>query len=237
MIKRESYHTTPICELDDGTIVSCSEDRSIMIGDYTIKSAHDRTVNKVIALPNRRIASCSEDKTIKIWKCNMIYSRFVKLLVGHSDSVTSILYIKEKDIMISGSLDRTIRLWNMSTYQCMTVIEEVECIDNNSLYQIDNERVIVGGENSFYIVNIVKCVVEKTIEDGSIGNVNCFIKLRDNKTFLCGYDYGFFCFNDKSEEDITNKNNNMYAIIDLLMIDDNTFLSCSVDMTIKVWKY
>ena len=146
VIKRESYHTTSICELDDGTIVSCSEDRSIMIGDYTIKSAHDRTVNKVIALPNRRIASCSEDKTIKIWKSNIIYSRSVKLLVGHSDSVTSILYIKEKDIMISGSLDRTIRLWNMSTYQCMKVIEEVECIDNNSLYQIDNDRVIVGGD-------------------------------------------------------------------------------------------
>ena len=51
------------------------------------------------------------------------------------------------------------------------------------MHKID--RVIVGGINSFYMVNIDKCVVEKTIEDGSIGNVNCFIKLRDNKTILC----------------------------------------------------
>ena len=33
------------------------------------------------------------------------------------------------------------------------------------------------------------------------------------------------------------KNNHNDAIHDLLLIDDNTFLSCSVDKTIKVWKY
>ena len=35
---------------------------------------------------------------------------------------------------------------------------------------------------------------------------------------------------------ITKNNHNNY-ITDLLLIDDNTFLSCSEDPTIKVWKY
>ena len=120
VIKRHNNYIISICELDDGTIVSCLEDNSITIGDYTIKNAHELEINKVIALPNNRIASCSEDKTIKIWT----YSNTpIKVLEGHNQGVKSLLFIKERDIMISGSEDGTLCLWNMSTYQCITVIE------------------------------------------------------------------------------------------------------------------
>ena len=107
-----------------------------------------------------------------------------------------------------------------------------------SLYQIDKDRVIVGGYDSFCIVNIDKCVIEKRIKDESLGFVYCFLKLRDNKTILCGCGYGRFCFYDMNTEQykITN-DNHCYAISDLLLIDDNTFLSCSSDTTIKVWRY
>ena len=55
VIKRHSERITSICQLDDGTIVSCSY-QTIMIGDYTIKNAHDDRITKVITLPNNRIA-------------------------------------------------------------------------------------------------------------------------------------------------------------------------------------
>ena len=175
MIKRHSGDITSICQLDDGTIVSCSL-YAIMIGDYTIKNAHDNLIMKVITLPNNRIASCSADKTIKIWKSNPPYSDTpIKVLEGHSYYVISLLYIKERDVIISGSGEVTLRLWNMSTYQCDKVIEGVLCCFNNSLYQIDKDRVIVGGFISFSIVNIDKCVIEKTIiEAKSIGHVIVF---------------------------------------------------------------
>ena len=90
-----------ICELDDGIIVSCSSDGSIMIGDYTIKNAHNGWINKVIVLSNNRIASCS-DKTIMIWKSDTPYSNTpIVVLEGQSVGVSSLLYIKERDIMIS----------------------------------------------------------------------------------------------------------------------------------------
>ena len=140
--------------------------------------------------------------------------------------------------MISGSYDETLRLWNMSTYQCDKVIEGVGCCFTNSLYQIDKDRVIVGWVDSFCIVNIDKCVIEKTIKDESIKYVACFLKLRDNKTILCGCYNGIFCFYDMNTKQykITNDNHDR-AIYDLLLIDDNTFLSCSTDTTIKVWRY
>ena len=112
----------------------------------------------------------------------------------------------------------------------------------NSLYQLDKDRVITGGENAFYIVNIDKCVIEKKIIDKSFkcifGNVHCFLKLRDNKTILCGCRKGILCSYDMKKDEYKlikgNHNDNIY---ELLLIDDNTFLTCSLDSTIKVWKY
>ena len=140
--------------------------------------------------------------------------------------------------MISGSWDVTLCLWNMSTYQCDKVIEGVDCYLTNSLYQIDKDRVIVGEHKSFSIVNIDKCIIEKRIKDESLGYVRCFLKLRDNKTILCGCDNGIFCFYDMNTKQYKiTKNNHKAYISDLLFKDDNTFLSCSSDYTIKVWRY
>ena len=130
----------------------------------------------------------------------------------------------------------------MSTYQCDKVIERVKSCNTNSLYQIDKDRVIVGEVNSFCIVNIDKCVIEKRIKDESLGFVLCFLKLRDNKTILCGcgcYN-GIFCFYDMNTEQykITKNNHNDHGYIsDLLLIDDNTFISYSLYNVIQVWKY
>ena len=100
---------------------------------------------------------------------------------------------------------------------------------------------------SFRIVNIDKCVIEKTIKEESFGYVHCFLKLKDNNTILCGCDDGIFCFYDMNTEEYNiTKNNHKKLIKDLLMINDNTFLSCSDDAiflpssddnTIKVWNY
>ena len=237
VIKRHSKFIPSICQLDDGTIVSCSFDSSIIIGDYTINNAHDNTICKVITLPYNRIASCSEDYTIKIWKSNKPYSNTpIKVLEGHSDNVNSLLYIKERDIMISGSNDKRLCLWNMSTYQCEKVIEEVECCFTK-LYQIDKDRVIVGGTDSFCIVNINKCVIEKRIEDDSLSYVYCFLKLRDNNTILCGCSEGILCSYDIETEQYEQyiATVQKFTIV-LLLIDKNTFLSCSEEK-ILVWKY
>ena len=97
---------------------------------------------------------------------------------------------------------------------------------------------IVGEHKSFCIVNIDKCVIENRIDDESFEGVYCFLKLRDNKTILCGCYIGIFCFYDMNTKQYKITNDNHYrAITDLLLIDDNTFLSCSWDNTIKVWRY
>ena len=76
-------------------------------------------------------------------------------------------------------------------------------------------------------------MINKTLE-----YVSCFIKLRDNKTILCGCENGIFLFYDMNTKKYRiTKNNYNGRINDLLMIDDYTFISCSKDQTITVWKY
>ena len=95
--------------------------------------------------------------------------------------------------MISGSHDGILCLRNMSTYICDKVIKGVKCCSTNSLYQIDKDRVIVGGRNTFTIVNIDKYAIEKIIINKSFGDVHCFLKLRNNHTILCGCSDKYFC--------------------------------------------
>ena len=69
------------------------------------------------------------------------------------------------------------------------------------MYQIDSDRVINRSYNKICIVIINKGVSE--IKDNKLGTVRCFIKLRDNKTILCGCDKGMFCLLDLNTKEYT----------------------------------
>ena len=236
VIKRQKNSIQSICQLSNGDIVSGSFDKSIVIGNYTINNAHDDQIRKVIILPNNRIASSSLDTKIKIWSSIPPYI-LIKQLTGHTKCVNSLLYLNDKDIMLSGSVDGILCFWNLKNYQCITIINTVFCSWVNSLYRIDKNRVIVSGKNQFTIVNIDKCAIENRVIDNSFGFVNCYLKLRDNKTILCGCD-NLLCFYDINTQHYSMiQGDDKKGISDLLYIDENTFISCSFDKTIRIWKY
>ena len=181
---------------------------------------HIDWINKIISLPKNRIASCSTDKTIKIWKSDYPYSN-IAVLFGHKEKVISLLYIKERDVMISGASDGTLRLWNMSTYQCGSVIKGIQCCYMNSIYQYDRDTILVGGEKCIFIVSVLIGKIEKKIEDKEIGNVFSFVSLRYDKTVLFGGDsnkIGILYINTGNF--IMVKTKEKIGTIDLLYIDN-----------------
>ena len=239
-IKTFYYVVISMCEIDDGTIVAFT-DGEIWINKFVIKKTHSSNQwhPKIISLPNNKIASCSWDGTVKIWKSNPPYSdKPIKVLNCFNKRVNSILYIKERDILISGSDSGILCLWNMSNYQYITVLTRIYCCNANSIYQFDESRIIVGYYEFIYIVNIDKCIVENEYRNMSLGAMNCFIKLRDEKTILCGCGGGIFCFYDIETKKVKIiKTSHNEEVFDLLLVDNETFLSCSKDKTIKLWKY
>ena len=76
------------------------------------------------------------------------------------------------------------------------VVRKVDCRDTNALCIVDGDRVIAGKRNWFTLVNFSNGKVEDDVNDESLGFVNCFLRLRDNKTILCGCSKEEFCFYD-----------------------------------------
>lgn len=237
---------TYISQLDNNKLVSCSCDKSIKIWsftrssyncDYTIQDAHTKWINKVIPIKGGKMVSCSDDMTIKVWKSNSPYT-LVKTLEGHTGCVNSIIQLKGKDILISGSSDWNLIKWDLVTYERNNVTDGVLCSYQNSMIEIDNKKIIVGGDK-ITVVNVSNCRIEYTIIKDELGFVYSFMILRDGN-ILCGYDNGLLCIYDIQNNTLTLKENKIHDkndIICLLNINKYKFVSCAFDNTINVWEY
>jgi WD40 repeat protein len=78
---------------------------------------------------NNAFTSASYDKTVIIWDINNHYN-CVKILTGHRMGVQSLLFIERKQLLLSGSLDNSIKVWALDNYIRIKTIEcnEVECL-------------------------------------------------------------------------------------------------------------
>ena len=191
IIKGHASSVRSLLLLEDKTIASCSTDKTIRIfepnyyhcvktitnnsvfslctiedtnrpSNIIITNPYSSSILKLVSLSNKRIASISKSNKIQIWKLPNIP---ITELTGHSMIVYSLLYLEDKDVLLSGSLDKTLRLWNMSNYQCVTIINNVQCYSNNALYRIDNDRIIVGTDDKFSIVNIIAKMSFNTLDN------------------------------------------------------------------------
>ena len=57
------------------------------------------------------------------------------------------------------------------------MFKNISCCHSSGLSKIDSNRVIVGKQRGFYIVNVEKCVIEKEVNDYKLGYVYCFLIL------------------------------------------------------------
>ena len=77
----------------------------------------------------------------------------------------------------------------------MKIINNVECANRNSILEIDNNRIIVGGKNVITIVNISNNIIEHQIKNDKLNYVCSFVQLRDGN-ILCGRENGLICLYD-----------------------------------------
>ena len=202
--------------------------------DYTIEEAHSDYIWKVIPLRNNRIASCSWDRTIKIWNSNYPYN-LISTIKGHTSYVDSIIKLKDKDILISGSLDKTLRKWNLLTYQCITIINNVDCFSWNSLLEIDNNRVIVGGRY-ITIVNISNDIIEYQIRNDKLNYVYSFVQLRDGN-ILCGCKHGLIFLYDIKLNILSFRKDKLHYEGVSCLVNLNQYQFISSYKEIKLWEY
>ena len=163
----------------------------------------------------------------------------IKILT-HSNSVWSILYLEDKNILISSGLDGT-KFWNLNknknnynNINCIKYFEDVECGSRNALCRLDEDRIIVG-YNSLKIISILNKIIIKEI------NIpfRCFgIGLIDDK--------GIFLIGGESKDIRVYRNDNYECIqiiqnahddiiLGFIELKDCSIASFSNDKRIKIW--
>ena len=138
---------------------------------------------------------------------------------------------------------KTYQSINAITFSTIEQIDNEEEIQTNTLLQLNEDTIVVGGEEHLFFVNIqtglfrkkeLCCGIGKTIEVKSI------IKLRDNKSILCaeqrklGY---FLLYNTESDSFIRIKTTHTFWVEQLLKLNENTFVSSGTDEFLRIWKY
>lgn len=104
------------------------------------------------SLDGKILASGSDDKTIKLWDLNT--GQEIRTLLGHSWSVVALAFSKIprhppyqgdlEDILISGSWDKTIKIWRVSTgEEIATLAEHLDSV--TSIAVSPNNKILASG--------------------------------------------------------------------------------------------
>ena len=237
---------------DENNFITCSYDNSIklwikkenqFIINKTINNAHKYGIIKVIYYSNENLISCSVDDTIKIWieNDNNNYEN-IKIL-SHSDHIYSILFLEDKNILISSGNDGT-KFWNLNKNEvdynninCVKYFKEVKCSSNQGLCRLDEDRIIIGGEYSLKVISISNKIIIK--------GINCPIIC---KGIILIENKGIFLIGGKSKHIRIYRNDNYQcikifrnahdeSINGFVELKNGTILSYSDDKKIKIWKY
>ncbi|KAK0207142.1 coatomer protein [Desarmillaria ectypa] len=109
---------------DSNTFASACLDRTVKmwsIGSPTANftmDAHDKGVNYVDFYPGADkpyLVTTGDDKTVKVW--DYLSKSCVQTMEGHTNNVSFAIFHPNLPIIISGSEDGTIKMWNSGTYR------------------------------------------------------------------------------------------------------------------------
>jgi WD40 repeat protein len=136
---------------DGKTLASGSADTTIKIWDIETGECHLNfsNSNKVLSVafhPSGRMLAGGDGKSIKLW--NLETGALIQTFVGHTDTVISLLFNSEGNILISGgdSIDSTIRIWSVDTGRCIQVLHGHKS-GIRGLNLTPNNRTLVSGSN------------------------------------------------------------------------------------------
>lgn len=142
-----------IKKLNDGRMVSASEDKSIAFWDQNggglqkLSNAHLSGINALEITLVGYLASGSDDKKVTLWNTQTYVS---VISLDHGESVLS-LKILNNGNLASGGADHTIKIWSMSTYSLVNTLTG-HTGNVNALETLTDGRLLSSGDDQTVIV-------------------------------------------------------------------------------------
>ncbi|MEH1923091.1 NB-ARC domain-containing protein [Nostoc sp.] len=232
----------------NGEIIASGSQHTIALWDVTtgecIQAFYDYQdwLNCAALSPNGQILACGNignvNSIIRLWQVNQL-SNFSqvpdKILQGHTDSIWSIDFSPDSKILASGSSDRTVKLWDCQTGQCLfTFVGHTGAV--LSVAFSPNERTIAS------------CSGHSTIKLWDIESKECYQNIKEPAGYIIAFSpnghllasantMGIVKLWDiKTGECCTTFGRHGQAVISIAFsADGETLASGSKDGTVRLW--
>ncbi|XP_078001525.1 uncharacterized protein LOC144454005 [Glandiceps talaboti] len=185
------------------------------------------------------LSSSEEDSSIIIW--NVDDGQSHKKLTGHTRCVTSIC-MAQNGLLLSGSLDGTVRCWDTKTGECR--VDRSEKGDCDGILTVtltpDRKQYVVGSmADTLDIHGLYNGDFVKTIKLGSKFNLNRVAVFSDGVRINCCYgDYSAEGYNNDTgelEASMTGHQSHWGSVT--TSFGDDMILSTSEHCALKVWSH
>jgi WD40 repeat protein len=169
-------------DLSTNFMVLDSSNDYICIKDF---QAHSRWTTQLVNLSGSKFASASYEDSINLWDIDNDFN-LLKKLDGHTSFVVALCFSAKDNVLLSGSYDKTIRFWDVATYECLKILK-TNYNGNSEIFLLPNGYFAFGiyssqhfrdGSFAIYDMRSYKCV--NTLE-GHEGMVICFLLLKDKR--------------------------------------------------------
>ena len=203
---------------------------------------HTNSIGKILEIDNK-IISCSSDQTMKIWEIknsNYICIKSIIINEGEYLGKSDIFKINENELVSISHGSKYIKFWDIkNSFNEITKIES-NSESFNSICMINNNILILGGDKSLFIIDIITHQKINIIEIGykiismiALSNENILIgcKGKKGKHSLRQYKY----VDKELLEGNCNEEAHNNEISGLIELKDGVIVSSSYDTTVKFW--
>ncbi|KAI3404239.2 SWD3 [Candida oxycetoniae] len=196
---KETQPVTAVRISPDGTLLAVSTAKVVRIfnletrGLVTELVGHTKNVSDIKFSPTNSsiIASCSDDLTIRIWSFNKraSSSKCLKVFKKHTYHVTTIQFNSKGNLLISGSADETITIWDIISGRSLTTLAAHSDPISSLTLTPDNSIIISASYDGLirlFDLETFQCLKTLTTNT-SHGTATVSLSTKDLQNFPIGY--------------------------------------------------
>ena len=227
-----------------------SDSKKIKIKKFNIQKGGNyvKTIIETNRIYAAKAVTISNDGTIIIAGLGhniIIYEtstgNIIKTLTGHTSFINSLALSKNKNFIVSGSKDNTVKIWNIETENCIDTYNYTSNVKCVSISKNDTYIASTNGSDEIHIWNInpnnLDIIDRRTITIDNLIGVNSISLNHDGTQIATGtYNGRVSIFDTSNGNSIVVFNKHTAKVNSVSFSGNGRYLaSASSDHTVKVW--